>query len=230
MWTGQFDDYTMVKLLHTFVKVVPLSLLFIGILGIFTTLTRTNIRDQTQSRNEHKCAVQPIGSSYFSSLSESRYQDITRDCDRFLCENGYRSHVSYQEELDFPIAFSILTYENVEQTERLLRLIYRPQNAYCIHVDAKSPPSMHAAMKAIADCFDPDTVFVASPPIRVIYATFSIVDAEMLCLRELTRRKPGWKYFVNLVGRDFPLRTNLELVRIFRAFNGSSDIYGSRHE
>ena len=165
MWTRHFDYYTMAKLLDIFVKVVPFSLLIIGILEIFKTSTRPETRNRVKSRTEHECAVQPFGSnsSYFSSLSDSRYQDITRDCDRFLCENGYRSHVSYQEELDFPIAFSILTYENVEQTERLLRLIYRPQNAYCIHVDAKSPPSMHAAMKAIADCFDPNTVFLASP-------------------------------------------------------------------
>ena len=36
----------------------------------------------------------------------------------------------------FPLAFNILLYENVEQFERLLRIIYRPQNFYCIHIDS----------------------------------------------------------------------------------------------
>ena len=37
-----------------------------------------------------------------------------------------------------------------------------------------------------------------------------------------------YRYFINLTGQEFPLRTNLELVRIARIFNGSNDIAGSR--
>uniref|UniRef100_A0A5K3G5T2 PSD1 domain-containing protein n=2 Tax=Mesocestoides corti TaxID=53468 RepID=A0A5K3G5T2_MESCO len=31
-----------------------------------------------------------------------------------------------------------------------------------------------------------------------------------------------WKYLVNLVGQDFPLRTNMELVAALKALNGSN--------
>ena len=39
------------------------------------------------------------------------------------------------EEEAFPIAYSLLMHKEVEQAERLLRAIYRPQNSYCIHID-----------------------------------------------------------------------------------------------
>lgn len=57
--------------------------------------------------------------------------------DRSMCRyyrsiRGYESYPTTKFEEEFPIAFSILTYNNVEQFERLLRIIYRPQNAYCI--------------------------------------------------------------------------------------------------
>ena len=58
------------------------------------------------------------------------------------------------EEAEFPIAFSIAMFTDVEQTERLLRAIYQPQNLYCIHVDTKSSLLIHRTVAAIARCFD----------------------------------------------------------------------------
>ena len=40
-------------------------------------------------------------------------------------------------------------------------------------------------------------------------------------------RYTDWKYHINLAGQEFPLKTNLELVRILKAFNGSNLIQGS---
>ena len=36
-----------------------------------------------------------------------------------------------------------------------------------------------------------------------------------------------WKYFINLTGQEFPLKTNLELVRILTAYNGANDLEGT---
>ena len=120
---------------------------------------------------------------------------------------------------------SILTYEQFEQNERVLRLIYRPHNFYCLHIDAKSPLTMHRAAWSVSSCLP--NVFVAHPPVNVTWGTISVVHAELLCMKQLLNLNSGWKYFINLVGRDFPLRTNLELVRILKAFGGASDIDGS---
>jgi len=106
-----------------------------------------------------------------------------------------------------------------------LRLIYRPHNLYCIHADAKSSASVRRAIRAIASCFS--NVFVASKSIDVHWAEFSLLEAELICLRELFERPEHWYYYVNLVGREFPLRTNKELVKILKAYNGSNDVDGS---
>ena len=159
------------------------------------------------------------------SLPFARYVHLTQNCSRFVDDFGYTSYRVTDEEKDFQIAFGLLTYENFEQTERLLHLVYRPQNAYCIHVDAKAPKRILRAATAVARCFE--NVFVASPSVFVEWGELSVLVADLLCAKELLGY-PRWRYFVNLVGRDFPLKTNLELVRILKAYNGSNDMNGSR--
>ena len=48
-------------------------------------------------------------------------------------------------------------------------------------------------------------------------------------MRELFERPEHWHYYMNLMGREFPLRTNQELVKILKAYNGSNDVDGSHH-
>jgi len=56
----------------------------------------------------------------------------------------------------------------------------------------------------------------------------SVLLPEINCMRDLMRfYRHRFRYFINLTGQEFPLRTNLELVRIARIFNGSNDIAGS---
>jgi len=162
-----------------------------------------------------------------TDIASAVYLERAQNCDCFRSDLGYfeSPEDTTDEERRFPIAFSVLTYENLEQTERLLRLIYRPHNIYCIHVDAESSAELHKGLEAIASCLD--NVFIAKPPIAVKWGKVSIVHAELLCMRRLLKYK-RWKYFINLVGRDFPLRTNLELVKILTAYNGSNDVDGSR--
>lgn len=109
-----------------------------------------------------------------------------------------------------------------------MRLIYRPQNVYCIHVDAKSPSSVHRAIRAISSCFE--NVILSSVSIDVRWGEFPLLEAELACLRQLYDRPEPWKYYVNLMGREFPLRTNRELVEIFMAYNGANDVDGTFHK
>ena len=57
----------------------------------------------------------------------------------FKVQRGYTNYPVSQEELEFPLAFSILFHQNLEQVENLLRTLYRPQNWYCLHLDADAP-------------------------------------------------------------------------------------------
>jgi len=166
----------------------------------------------------------------WTDISLTEYLRRADNCDCFRSVFGYFASPedTTEEERQFPIAFSLLAYENLEQTERLLRMIYRPHNVYCIHVDAKAWEEMHQGMIAISNCFD--NVFLAKPPVKISWGKISIVHAEILCMRQLLDTHKRWKYFINLVGRDLPLRTNYELVRILQAYDGANDVQASRYE
>ena len=156
------------------------------------------------------------------------YNQRTRNCSAFIEERGYITHYLTKEERNFPIAYSILMYKDVEQAERLLRAIYRPQNSYCIHVDSKTKDVIYDAMRNISNCLK--NVFVLEKRVNVIWGKMSVLEPELLCMQELLKRNKRWKYFINLTGQEFPLKTNYELVKILKAYNGSNDVETSIRE
>ena len=161
-------------------------------------------------------------------INDENYIEITKNCDAFKKQYGYLDYNITKEESDFPIAFSILMHENVEQAERLLRMIYRPQNFYCIHVDLKASDTIQAAIRAITNCFD--NVILPIKQVGVRWAEYTVLEAELACMEALYKASDRWKYFINLTGRDFPLKTNWELVQILKVYNGANDIDGTPHK
>ena len=79
--------------------------------------------------------------------------------------------------IDKIIVFSILMYKDVEQTERLLRAIYRPQNVYCIHVDKKSADVIYRSVESIIRCLP--NVELASVRVDVQWGTWSLVESKL---------------------------------------------------
>ncbi|VDP89200.1 unnamed protein product [Echinostoma caproni] len=118
------------------------------------------------------------------------------------------STVSYDyalrvEEREFPLAFSLIVYTDANRVLRLFHAIYRPQNFYCIHIDRKSEPVFVKRIERLKQ--------------------LGSLDADLTCARILLERAPGgWKYWINLTGQEFPLRTNWELVRALRLLNGAN--------
>ena len=155
---------------------------------------------------------------------ETSYIRLTKNCDKFLTSRDYIEMPVSQEEKDLPIAFSILLYKEVEQAERLLHAIYRPHNIYCLHVDMFSDQKVHDAVKGIADCFS--NVFVVSRQEYMVYAGFTRLQADLNCMQDLLQRGKTWKYFINLPSQQFPIKTNLEMVKILQIYNGANDIEG----
>jgi hypothetical protein len=153
-------------------------------------------------------------------------------CPSFRKIRGYDDHPVSEEEINFPIAYSILTYFNTEQFERLLRVIYRSHNIYCIHIDLKSSKEFYDSINSIANCFD--NVFIASKLENVVYSGFSRLKADLNCMSDLldskyqklkpTKKIVNWKYLFNLASTEFPLKTNYEIVKILKLFNGANDI------
>ncbi|PVD27137.1 hypothetical protein C0Q70_12289 [Pomacea canaliculata] len=151
-------------------------------------------------------------------------KDITRlakNCSNFVRVYGFIMNFLTEEERNFPIAYSILVFKDAHQVTQLLQAIYRPQNVYCIHVDQKADQSYRDTMAAIVDCFH--NVFLASRSVDVQWGTFTVLEPELICMKDLWPFKK-WKYFINLTGQEFPLKTNFELVRILTAYNGANDV------
>ncbi|BFZ09659.1 hypothetical protein BsWGS_12698 [Bradybaena similaris] len=161
-----------------------------------------------------------------NEITPQEYMHLSSNCKRFLDERGYIMNPLSFEELRFPIAFSILVHTDMEMAERLFRAIYRPQNYYCIHVDAKSE-EIYAAFRKIVSCFS--NVLLAKKRLHVVWGSFSVLQADLVCMETLwpIRR---WKYFINLTGQEFPLKSNSDLVKILEALDGANDVHATLSE
>lgn len=155
-------------------------------------------------------------------LTDMDYVNMTKDCQQFRASRKFMEFPLSKEELDFPIAYSMVVHEKIENFERLLRAVYVPQNIYCVHVDEKSPETYKQAVKAIISCFP--NVFLASKLVRVVYASWSRVQADLNCMEDLLQSPVPWKYFLNTCGTDFPIKTNAEMVLALRMLNGKNSM------
>ncbi|XP_061192206.1 beta-1,3-galactosyl-O-glycosyl-glycoprotein beta-1,6-N-acetylglucosaminyltransferase-like [Saccostrea echinata] len=154
------------------------------------------------------------------STKSDSIRNQTRDCQKFVKTRGYITDSLFEEEKMFPIAYSIMAFKSPEQFEILLRAIYRPQNIYCIHIDKKTSDSIFEEFSSITRCFQ--NVFLASERISVQWGGKGELTQELVCMKDLLRYSK-WKYLINLTGQEFPLRTNYELVKILKIFNGSNE-------
>ena len=103
------------------------------------------------------------------------------------------------EEENYPIAYSILAHHKTEQLLMLLAEIYSPQNAYCIHIDAKASNNMFEAVKAVVKCLP--NVILASKRENVVYASFSRLQADINCMKDLLKSSIKWNHLINLCGQ-----------------------------
>ncbi|XP_062948023.1 beta-1,3-galactosyl-O-glycosyl-glycoprotein beta-1,6-N-acetylglucosaminyltransferase 3 [Cynocephalus volans] len=155
-------------------------------------------------------------------FTDADYLYMTRNCEHFKAKRKYIQFPLSKEELDFPIAYSMVVHEKIESFERLLRAVYAPQNIYCIHMDEKSPETFKEAVRAITSCFP--NVFIASKLVRVFYASWSRVQADLNCMEDLLQSSVPWKYFLNTCGTDFPIKTNAEIVQALKMLNGKNSM------
>ena len=175
-------------------------------------------------------------------IPDSNYIFNKTQCELYKEIRGFNKYVKNKLittfEYQFPLAYNILTYNNVEEFERLLLAIYRPQNVYCIHVDNKSSIVFKKAIESIVGCFD--NIFITTQLLDIVYAGFNRLQADINCMNDLLNMSSkssqmhpnfankklniNWKYLINMASSEFPLKTNYELTRILNMFNGSNEI------
>ena len=122
----------------------------------------------------------------------------------------------------------MLVHNSAFQVYRLLKVLYRPHNIYCIHYDRKSSEDMKLLFNKLAKCFD--NIITPSIITGVTYAHHSLMDAQMNCFRDLLRNrdKYPWRYVITLCGKELPLRTNWEIVQLLKQLKGNSAIHAFR--
>nr|XP_057911453.1 beta-1,3-galactosyl-O-glycosyl-glycoprotein beta-1,6-N-acetylglucosaminyltransferase 7 isoform X1 [Doryrhamphus excisus]XP_057911454.1 beta-1,3-galactosyl-O-glycosyl-glycoprotein beta-1,6-N-acetylglucosaminyltransferase 7 isoform X1 [Doryrhamphus excisus] len=136
-------------------------------------------------------------------------------CSHFMTDLHFISTPLSDEEENYPLAFILTVHKELELFVRILRAIYMPQNVYCVHVDAKAPQEYRAAIMKLVNCFE--NIFLSSRSEIVTYAGFSRLKADLNCMTDLVKSKVGWRKVVNLCGQDFPIKSNLELVRYMQS-------------
>ncbi len=156
--------------------------------------------------------------------NEEDVLEMVSDCDVYRAALAYPEFPASSEEAAFPIAYTIVVHQGAWQIQKLLRAIYEPQNFYCIHVDLKADERFFRAMSGLAACFP--NVFLASKRETVVWASYARLQADLTCMKDLLWKNSSWRYVINLTGQEFPLKTNLEMVKILQIYNGANDIEG----
>ncbi|XP_037346315.1 beta-1,3-galactosyl-O-glycosyl-glycoprotein beta-1,6-N-acetylglucosaminyltransferase 7 isoform X2 [Pungitius pungitius] len=146
---------------------------------------------------------------------ESYVASSRTQCSELIGDLHFITRPLSREEEDYPLAFIVTVHKELELFVRLLRAIYMPQNVYCIHVDRKAPAEYKAAVLKLVGCFK--NTFLSSRSEIVTYAGFSRLQADFNCMTDLARSKTAWRKVVNLCGQDFPVMSNLELVRYMQS-------------
>ncbi|KAK0402480.1 hypothetical protein QR680_016356 [Steinernema hermaphroditum] len=122
------------------------------------------------------------------------------------------------EEFEFPLAYGMLVYKEPTQIYLMLSALYQPQNQFCIAVDDGADVEFKEKMDLLDECFPNIHVKYVK---KVTWCGFSVIQAVYGCVKTLSSLKNNWKYYQYLSGVDLPLKTNLEMVRIFKKMNGS---------
>ncbi|MGL4729437.1 MAG: beta-1,6-N-acetylglucosaminyltransferase [Bosea sp. (in: a-proteobacteria)] len=122
------------------------------------------------------------------------------------------------------IAYFLLVHRYPEQFKRMFRAIYAPGNVYIVHVDRSSGAEL---AEDVADFLQPYQGAEVLPSRRVLWGGYSLVDAELRGMTRLLEKDLNWKYFINLSGQDFPLKSQ-GYIRRFLA--GHVDTQFMRHE
>jgi len=126
-----------------------------------------------------------------------------------------------EEERSTPLAFAIMAHRDGGQLAKLLAAVFRPWNSYCFQIDSKSSQKFNNLVQKLILCYtgqNPHTqIFLSASNISLVWQHSSLLEGDLSCLEQLEEREHTWEYFLNMVGSEFPLMTNLELVRRLRS-------------
>ena len=158
-----------------------------------------------------------VAAAFFTAIDNSSH----KNCRLF------RQRFPIKSERDgiMDIAFTITVKSDIRPIARLLRMIYRVNNYYCIHVDKNADSAFTNSLEGLAACFGKNIEIVPRKlRVEMIDGEESYLKVQLLCAQQALVRHLGWRYLINIGDEDFPLRTNKELIAALTALNGSNII------
>ena len=107
------------------------------------------------------------------------------------------------------IAFSIIVHRDIAILEHQFKILFRPNHAFCLHVDAKAKGTVLSAVQNMVDCYKrvwPDAmIIIPAKPISTYWGHISLVDSELKCLQLLESEFSNWTHVMNLAGSELPI-------------------------
>ena len=161
--------------------------------------------------------------SWVADESEDIFLRRMRNCS--IVQQEFSEHNFYNsvEEEQFPISYVLVFHNYTQQILRLLKVLWRPQNLFCLHPDAKQGQNFVNFFRDFASCLD--NVFVTTKLERVIYAHHTIMDAQLNCMQDLLKHEEKrWKYVLTLCGTELPLKTNRQIVASLKQLKNGTGI------
>uniref|UniRef100_A0A914HTU1 Uncharacterized protein n=1 Tax=Globodera rostochiensis TaxID=31243 RepID=A0A914HTU1_GLORO len=179
--------------------------------------------DLIKSSNQRpKCArVFLNDSDYIAQIGKRR---LTFEDPLWLemgCANGIRKRNYFPvkegfEDAEFPLA------QDYVFLEKELASSYSPNNWYCYSVDHKSNKKFHMRLKQLSECLP--NVVVSTRKWNIDSAGHNMTRALLDCLHLLTVPEKRWEYVALLQNHDVAIKTNREMVQIYRWLNGANDV------
>ena len=171
--------------------------------------------------------VKRLSVSWRNSISNGNFLKSVHNC-AYVQDLFQGNFYTSQVKTNFPIAFAFVIHDYPQQIVRLLRILYRPQNVYCIHVDAKAKPDVIEAFRSLSQCVP--NVLVPKKLIAVYWSYGeSLLEAQLSCFEALrsARERWKWKYVINLAGTELPLLTHRDIIEHLIALKGTTYIVSS---
>ena len=106
------------------------------------------------------------------------------------------------------IAYLILVHRYPGQFKRLFRGIYHPANYYSVHVDKRSGVGLQTEIHHFLSSFTNASLLISQ---NTLWGGYSLVDVELLAIKELLKIGSEWEFFINLSGQDFPLKSQTHI-------------------
>ena len=178
----------------------------------------------------------PVNVQIFNFLQDEAIVNRTLDCDSYFeIISTHAFEEVTQEEREFPIAFShtgrhrlfylfcvifprqivFSVHHEIGILEMFLASQFRPVDSHCIHVDPKASQEIKNTVNSLVQCynqkFPETTMFVARYPVPVFWCHGSVLEADLVCLRELDQRDETWKMFINPAGTEMPMMSHQDM-------------------